>query len=489
MHVLLYPIDQTNIKIDTDESVLMELNDRYSFFVHGHMFSPLYKNHIWDGKKRLISLKYKTIQRGLLEDLVAYCESQGYTTSFSDAESPQSAPQSLTIESFLEGLTLPHIPHDFQVEALKNIVFSNGRKIIESATGSGKSLIQYLIVMYALQSNWCEKILIVVPTTMLVDQLTDDFCEYGENDPNWNRNFVHKIYAGEDKQSDAPITISTWQSLYALDEPYFHQYDGILVDEVHEGKSDSITKIVSSCINAHLRVGATGTLDDVKLHRLILQGLFGSVIKVSSAAELMERKILAQLTVKCITLKYQDEDECKLVRKMSYDQELDYIVELEKRNLFVSKLASNLKGNKLILVTKIEHGNRLIEALSGYEGPVHFINGKMKPEKRSEIRKACELSDNMVIIATYKTFQLGVNIVNLDHVIFASPSKSKTRVLQSIGRTVRRSAEKVEASAYDIVDDFTGIRKRQNYLLKHFLERFKYYCEENFNVVQHEIKF
>lgn len=277
------------------------------------------------------------------------------------------------------------------------------------------------------------------------------------------------------------LVCTTWQSIYKNDKEYFEQFDFVIGDEAHQFKAKSLTTILSGCVNAKYRIGTTGTLDGTQTHKLVLEGLFGPVYKAVSTAELIENKQLASFRIKCLILKYP-ETICKEARNWDYNTEIEYIVTNRARNEFIKNLALSLEGNTLILFQFVEkHGKDLhgIIKENAKNRHVFFVFGGTDVEVRESVRSITEKESNAIIVASYGTFSTGVNIRNLHNIIFASPSKSRIRNLQSIGRGLRLGENKEEAVLFDIADDFrTG--KFDNYTLKHFIERVKIYDEEKF---------
>ena len=363
-------------------------------------------------------------------------------------------------------------PRDYQLEAFVYAV-RNRRALLLSPTASGKSFIIYLLTRY-----YNARTLIIVPTTSLVSQLASDFADYGfESD-----RYVHRIFSGQDKQTDKPIVISTWQSIYKLDKKYFEQFDVVIGDEAHLFKANSLSSIMSKLHNCRFRFGFTGTLDGTQTHRLVLEGLFGVVKKVTTTAELIEQKHLADFSIKAIVLKYPD-DTKKLLKDASYQDEIDFIVRNESRNRFIKNLALSLdNGNTLLLFQYVEkHGKVLYNMIKNDAGDrkVFFVSGEVEGEEREQIRKIVETEQDAIIVASYGTFSTGVNIRNLHNIIFSSPSKSRIRNLQSIGRGLRMSDTKTSSTLYDIADDLSW-KSKKNHTLLHFIERINIYNEEKF---------
>jgi superfamily II DNA or RNA helicase len=229
---------------------------------------------------------------------------------------------------------------------------------------------------------------------------------------------------------------------------------------------------------AKYRFGFTGTLDGTQTHKWVLEGLFGPSYKLVRTEELMKKGYLAKLNAKIIVLKHD------AMEFASYQSEIDYLISHQQRNKFIKNLAVDLKGNTLVLFSRVEdHGKILFDMINsdiGENRKVFFIHGGVDVEDRELARSIVEVESNAVIVASYGTFSTGINIKNLHNVIFASPSKSRIRNLQSIGRVLRKGTKKFSATLYDIADDCT-YRSKKNYTLNHLVERIKIYNEENFN--------
>jgi superfamily II DNA or RNA helicase len=329
-----------------------------------------------------------------------------------------------------------------------------------------------------------DKILIIVPTTSLVEQLYKDFKDYGYNS---DRN-VHRIYQGHDKDTTKRVVISTWQSIYNLPKKWFEQYGMVVGDEAHLFKAVSLTKIMSKLEKCKYRVGLTGTLDGTKTHKLVLEGLFGTVNKVVSTSELQEKKQLANLKIFCLILQHDKQVRADMFGK-TYQEEMDYLVSNEKRNKYIRNLVTGLQGNTLVLFQYVEkHGvilQKLIEEKSDKQ--VFFVYGGVAAEEREKIRFITEKSEGAIIVASYGTFSTGINIRNLHNIVFASPSKSRIRNLQSIGRGLRLKDNDSDATLYDIADDLTH-NEKENYTLAHFRERINIYNEEDFEYEIHNVE-
>ena len=473
-------LNEVYLKIECDNpGICYELVQYFTFEVPGHKFMPAYRNKMWDGKIRLFSDKTGKIYVGLLDYIKEFCDRNeiGYDidddvddTKNVDKNNVEDFIKSLKPKSKGKDLTL----RDYQSEAIWYGISKN-RGMLISPTASGKSLIIYALIRYYNLLLRDKKILILVPTTSLVEQMYSDFIDYG-----WDDKYLHRIYQGHEKDTDKPVIISTWQSLYKLDKKYFENFGCVVGDEAHLFKSKSLTTIMTKLINCKYRFGMTGTLDGTQTHRLVLEGLFGKVKKVTTTKELIDKDTLASLKIKCIVLKHKEED-CKAVKDLKYSEEIQYIVSHKTRNDFISRLCDNLSGNTLCLYQLVEkHGLVLYNLMKDFNRKVFFIHGGVDTEDREKIRAITEKETNAIIIASYGTFSTGINIRNLHNVVFASPSKSRIRVLQSIGRGLRKSDKgDIYTTLLDIADDFS-YKDRKNFTLNHFLERINIYNEEQF---------
>jgi superfamily II DNA or RNA helicase len=329
------------------------------------------------------------------------------------------------------------------------------------------------------------KTLILVPTTSLVEQLYKDFEDYG-----WSSGtYCQKIYQGHEKKVTKDVVISTWQSIHRMPRQYFRQFGAVFGDEAHLFKAKSLTGILTKLDTCKYRFGLTGTLDGTQTHRLVLEGLFGKAKYVVTTKELIDNKTLADLEIKCIVLKYPDEDR-KIVKEFDYGAELEYIVTKKKRNLFLCDLMGHCNGNTLCLSQFVEkHGEVLYKLVKDKykDRKVFFVYGGVSTDTREEIREIVENEKDAIIVASYGTFSTGINIRNIGNIVFASPSKSKIRVLQSLGRGLRQHGGGKTLRLYDISDDLS-IDSKLNFTLRHFRERINIYKEQKFRFKIDRIK-
>jgi superfamily II DNA or RNA helicase len=479
MKLLIMNVNEVYVHIECEEGIAYELHSYFEFYVPGYQFTPKYRAKVWNGKIYLFSLRTRLIYRGLVPYIIKFCEDRNYQCEYED-ELYNKEFSVKEAKEFIQTLNIPIEPRDYQLDAFIHAIRMR-RALLLSPTASGKSLIIYLIMRYV---N-ARKSLIIVPTISLVTQLASDFADYGfESD-----RYIHRIFAGQDKQTDKPITISTWQSLYKLPKEYFQQFELVIGDEAHLFKSKEISDLMCKILNAKYRIGTTGTLDGTKTHKLVLEGLFGPVRKVTTTKELMDEGHVADFNIKCLLLKHPDSI-CQALKKSTYQQEIEYIVLNEARNKFISNLGLSLKGNTLILYQYVDkHGKILYDMINKEVGErkCFFVYGKTEGEVREEIRHIVEKENDAIIIASYGTFSTGINIRNLHNIIFASPSKSRVRNLQSIGRGLRKSETKDSATLYDIADDLR-YKKHDNFTLKHFAERIRIYSEEKFSFKIYKIE-
>lgn len=475
-HLFISKKNEVYLYIEAEPHIYYELADQFTFEVPNAKFSPQYKNKYWDGKIRLFNTQTGEIYIGLLDRIIQFCEDHEYIYEFADNKFyglPFEINENISKEGVKDYMTTisRHSPRDYQVEGVYDALRHN-RKLLISPTASGKSLMIYSVVRYYVERQ--QNILIVVPTTSLVEQMYKDFADYG-----WDvGSYCHKIYAGKERETDSQVIITTWQSIYKLPKQYFSRFNVVVGDEAHQFKSKSLISIMTKLCDAKYRFGFTGTLDGSQTHKWVLEGLFGPSYKIINTDELMKKGHLAKLDIKILLLKHPPN------RFQVFEDEVQYLINHTKRNNFIKNLTLDLKGNTLVLFSRVEtHGQPLYDLINTNkvdDRHVFFIHGGVETEERERVREITEKENNAIIVASYGTFSTGINIRNLHNVVFASPSKSRIRNLQSIGRVLRKGENKVKATLYDIADDIS-YKSRKNYTLNHLIERIKIYNEENFN--------
>ena len=475
--------NEVYLKVQAEPYVNQELSDHFTFDVPGAKFMPQYRSKYWDGKIRLYSTATGEIYVGLLDKIVAWAKKSGYSVTFEDNKfygTPFEHNEMISKEGVKDYMTSisRHSPRDYQIEGVYDALRYN-RRLLISPTASGKSLMIYSIVRYFAEQS--KKILLVVPTTSLVEQMFKDFEDYG-----WNaEQFCHKIYSGRERTNKNPVTITTWQSIYKLDKKFFDGFDVVIGDEAHQFKSKSLIGIMTKLRDTKYRYGFTGTLDGSQTHKWVLEGLFGPSYKITKTKDLIDKGHLSKLDIRVLLLKHPPQ------KFEKYEDEIQYLISHEQRNNFIKNLALSLKGNTLILYSRVEtHGQVIYDLINnsiGSERKLFYVHGGVDAEERELVREVTEKEEDAIIVASYGTFSTGINIKNLHNVVFASPSKSRIRNLQSIGRVLRKGNNKSKAMLYDIADDCTH-NSRKNYTLNHLIERIKVYNEENFNYEFNQIK-
>ena len=465
------------LEIKTEPSIEQELSEHFCFYVPGYKFMPAYKNRMWDGKIRLYDLRKKVLYTGLFEYLKEFADVRNYDILV-DNDAFYGRPDTVLdhdLDAFLseirlsvngEGIT----PRDYQLTAL-SLLLAKTKSLLLSPTASGKSLIIYLALRYYLEM-YDNDVLIIVPTTSLVEQMYSDFADYSQFDEWEASNECHRIYAGKDKYHfKERVTITTWQSIYKESHSWFQRYGMVIGDEAHNFKAKSLTAILEKCTEAQYRIGTTGTLDGTQTHQLAL----------------------ADLDIKILLLKYKEEI-CRQVVKNKYQEEIDFIVKYSPRNNFISNLALDQDGNTLILFQFVEkHGKPLhtmlsdkLEANGRKSRKLFYVSGETDVDTREKIREITETQEDAIIVASMGTFSTGINIKRLHNIIFASPSKSQIRVLQSIGRGLRKTKDGKSTQVFDIADDMHW-KSKKNYTLQHAAVRIKIYSKEKFKYEIHEI--
>jgi len=474
--LLLQKVNEVYLKVVSEQpSVVQELSDHLTFMVPGAKFSPAYKNKFWDGKIRLLNSLTGVTYAGLVKEISEFANARNYDIQIDPELQPGELLSSDEVNNYISHLSTKEA-RDYQRHAF-NIAITSNRAIFLSPTASGKSLIIYLIACYYLSILRKQRVLVIVPTVSLVLQMKKDFEEYAGKSLD-----IHSITAGVDKVTTSPVVISTWQSIYKMPKDWFKQFGCVIGDEVHLFKATSLKSIMEKLIDCKYRFGFTGTLDGSLTNKVTLEGLFGPVKQVTTSAELMDQGHIANLKIKAIILQYPSEARM-IARKFSYQDEMDFLVRNEKRNKFIRNLSLSLDGNSLVLFQYVEkHGQILFDMVSNKDPKrkIFFVHGGVEGDDREKIRGIVENETNAIIVASYGTFSTGINIRNLHNVVLASPSKSRVRILQSIGRGLRIGDEKDTMTLYDLADDLK-YKTQTNYTLQHFMERINIYNEQGFD--------
>jgi superfamily II DNA or RNA helicase len=477
-------LDEVYVRVFSDGSIEQELADFFTYEYPGARFTPQYRARLWDGKVRLYDQVRKTLYLGLVTYVEEFAARNGYAIEYVNQVRHTNNITSESVEAYAKSLD----PHgrgkpieirDYQIDAVTTAL-DQERTLLLSPTASGKSFIIYTTMRWHLAAN--RKCIIIVPTTSLVEQLYTDFEDYSSANK-WDvSTHCQKLYSGFTREFTKDVLITTWQSIYLQPKSWFKQFNVIFGDEAHQFKAKSLTTVMEKMDNIRYRIGTTGTLDNKKVHRLVLEGMFGPVHRVTTTKALMDSGRLTTLNIMCIILKYNEEIR-KARKNNTYQDEMDWIVSCEPRNKFIRNLAIKSEGNTLVLFQYVEkHGKILYELIKSKvhdKRKVFFVYGGTETTDREAIRHITEGESDAIIIASFGTFSTGINIPSLENVIFASPSKSKIRNLQSIGRGLRLKDGKTKCNLYDLADDLHW-KSWKNHTLNHAAERYKTYAEEEF---------
>ena len=490
--VSIEKLDEVYVRIFSDPSIEQELCDFFTYEYPGARFTPQYRARLWDGKVRLYDQIRKTLYVGLVSYVEEFCIRNGYQVEFKTPIHKTNDITANEVEQYAKSLD----PHgrgkpieirDYQIEAVQTAL-DKERTLLLSPTASGKSFIIYTAMRWHLSKT--RKCIIIVPTTSLVEQLYTDFEDYSSANK-WPVDLnCQKLYSGFTKDFTKDVLITTWQSVYLQPKSWFKQFDVIFGDEAHQFKAKSLTTVMDKMDNIRYRIGTTVTLDNKKIHRLVLEGIFGPMHRVTTTKALMDSGRLSNLNIMCVILKYSEEIR-KAKKNMTYQEEMDFIVSNEARNKFIRNLAIKSEGNTLVLFQYVEkHGKVLYDRIkekADSERKIFFVYGGTETSDREAIRHITEGESDAIIIASFGTFSTGINIPSIENVIFASPSKSKIRNLQSIGRGLRLKEGKTHCNLYDLADDLHW-KSWKNHTLNHAAERYKIYAEEQFEIKLVEVE-
>ena len=499
MAILYYKkINETYIQIASDEDyVLKELSEYFSFFADGYRYSPQFKARVWDGKIRLVNLRTMTTLAGLVPSIAKFCAERNYQLiDQTEQHLKFEADDISNFDQWVNSLNLPFEPRDYQLSTVR-YALQSGRGLLLSSTGSGKSLIIYLVVRWMLKHD--RKVCLIVPSTSLVEQMHNDFKNYASKDDSFDVDQrVHKLYAKikTTKPYEDQCIITTWQSIQNYDKSLFETWDCVIVDEAHGCKAKIIDAILKGAINAKYRFGLTGTLTGMVCHEYQITGLLGSIYQATTTKDLQNQGYLSNCTIYMVDLKYPDGEAKQLWKetkelKKTYFDEVDFVNHHVKRQLFIRNLVCSLKGTTLILFRFREHGEwlyNLIKEKIGDSRPIYHIDGKVDAKKREEIRQELKKPDsNAILVFSVATSATGIDIKSIENLIL-SPSKSKVQTLQSIGRSLRLCEGKNGAKVFDIVDDLrTG--RRRNFLYNLAQKRLEFYTSEGFDVQFKSVQF
>lgn len=453
VHIVLH--DRLSLRLDTTNyEYLNKIKEHYTEYVDGYMFIPLYKSGRWNGKKSIFNTNVRRLPYGLITDLLKFTKNE-----FPELEIIVDS----DITSLFRGIepdttwNLKHYPYPYQEECiLAALKYSKG--IFSVVTAGGKSLIIAYIIKELLKKD-IKNCIIIVPTAGLVAQFYNDLIDYG-----LYPELLGKVDK-DHKEFDKSIVISTWQSLQRQKKK-MPMYDCVIVDECHSVKATVLNDILQNSYNAIWRYGFTGTVPKCRLDELMVKSYLGPVLKTFSAKDLADDGYISHCVINMININYINKikGEYNEVREIVFDQRY--------RLGLIKHICEQTDHTALILVDKIREGDVLEEMLIEHfpDRDVIFVSGRDNTELREKWRKVADLQDNVIIIATYPVFQMGVNIPSLRTLIFGSPSKSYIRIIQSIGRTLRLHADKEEVGAiiWDIVDNVKYLKKHADIRHRHY---------------------
>lgn len=491
--LIIYKENESFIKIDCEDDINHEINNLFSAFAPGYRFNPRFIRKLWDGKTRFYSPITQLLPIGFVTNLIKWAKNKNYnylTKGFDNFVDNEIKIDEL--ENFINSkLKNNYKIRDYQLNAVYNAL-NKKHGVLLSCTGSGKSLIIYSIFRYLIENKKLKHMLLIVPNVSLVEQIYSDFKDYG-----WDEidDYVELLYATKKPTYKLPILISTWQSLEKLDKDFFEKYQAIVIDECHQAKANVVSRIVKSAYNSVYKIGTTGTLPTEICDQMAINSVIGDVIFELKSEELINLGILTKMTVASIFLKYPI-DFIKLNKDRIYQEEIKMIEEYPTRNKGLKYIIDHSKStdNILILVNHKEHLKQVQNYIKeNYpDKKLSIIHGDVKAKDRENIRKEIEYEDGTLLLATYQTMSTGVNIPKLHSIILYSNSKSRIKVLQSIGRILRKHVSKNKVIVFDIIDDLsyqtrTG-KIHKNYCMLHYDERLSFYNEQKFPVIQHSIE-
>jgi len=486
-------IDNVHIQVFAIPSIRMGMMEHFSRFAKNYYFSPEFKAKRWNGKIHFFRYNTGLVYAGLIKEVLDYCHNDGLSVKVDPDVKEMFQFPAEGLEDYLKNLNLHAYGssiefRDYQTDSIVKSIRSK-RRIIQSPTSSGKSSIIYGIARYLQDKVFEEhdRILIVVPNLSLVTQLRSDFVDYSVLN-GWDVASNVGIFTGEVKENDKQILISTWQSIQKFDSDWFEGFRCLMFDEVHQANqetSKSLVNIGKQC-NAEFRIGLSGSIDDSdETLELTLTGLFGFKTVATTTKQLMDDGVVADLKIHCLKLTHVGKE----YKGKEYKDEIAWLASNVRRNQFIVDLANNCNGNVLVLFNLVQkHGKPLFkmaqEAAKTTGKEVFFVTGGTDTDQREKTRQIAEKHAGCIILASYGVFSTGVSVRNINSMIFASPSKSYKRVVQSIGRGLRVSDTKTRCDLFDLFDHLSGEgteTDRYNYTMEHFIERMKIYIQHEFD--------
>ena len=466
--------DEVNIKIDgLDVATRRKIVNKLKFDLPYARHMPAYKLGRWDGTKTFFGIG-GTGYLAHLDIILPVIEEEGYEIDIEDLREHQSFKFNPIGENYWadQGKTWPEghpaagqpiVLRDYQYDVI-NKFLEHPQSLQEVATGAGKT------ITTATLSHLCEpygRTMVIVPNKSLVVQTEEDYRNLGLD---------VGVYFGDRKELNKTHTICTWQSLNVLDKK---SYDSdtltlaefcegvvaIIIDEVHQAKADVLMKLATQNFkNCAIRWGLTGTVPREKWEFQSILASIGPVINQVSAHDLQQKDVLAQLHIEIVQT-----NDVQVFR--GYQEEYTWLVTDQNRIKWISEKIKqiSLSGNTLVLVNRIDTGNKLLENIPG----AVFISGAVKLDDRKEEYDEIKTSDGKIIVATYGVAAVGINIPRIFNLVLLEPGKSFVRVIQSIGRGIRKAEDKDFVQIWDITSTC-------KYAKRHLTERKKYYKEAKY---------
>jgi superfamily II DNA or RNA helicase len=480
----------------------LDLKDEFRFYVPSSEHDIRFKKGQWDGYKNLYDRRSKRMYIGLLLRLIELAVKRGWKLDIDPDLLPSD--ESLDIDDIKEIVKSLNIhsngkpiePYDYQLDAIMYML-NMGRTVPLAATNAGKSLILYIVIRtYQLLDEFKNKtIFLVVPSTTLVEQMYSDFKDYSTDSKgycDWHVNtHAQKISGDYAKYIEKQIVIITWQSMIKLPFETYDDIGAIFIDETHTAKASSLVNILERCTYTKYRHGVTGTLDGTECNELVIQGLLGPVKRIITAKETIDIGKSCTLEVVMCLLDHPKHirefvynQKLKVQHKNRFQKEIEIVNQLEYRRKFILDFIEAIPGNSIVLFDRVDnYGRELYEAYKLRNENTFLIVGDVKTKDRTDIKDSVETHDDCTIFASFGTMQQGISVNKFHNMFIVSSSKSVIRILQSIGRMMRKHETKDVARIYDLTDDLT-YDNQENYVMKHAMERIQMYSNE-----QHMIKF
>lgn len=468
MEVKVKLFNPLRIQIRTEDTDYMEMmKEEFTSYVEGFRFMPQYRAGGWNGRVCMINKFNHTLPYGLLMDLVRVHKKKFRNNRIvidDEVKNLFKGPK------FRPKWNLSLEPYPYQRDCILASL-NHTKGIIKSATASGKSLVIAYIIRTLLdrKKSGVKKAIIVVSGKSLMEQFYKDLSEYG-----FDPDILGRVYAKK-KEWEKQVVISTWQSL-SKNHKKLDEFEAIIVDEVHGAKAHELKKILSKSAKAKYRLGFTGTLHATDLDNWNVKSYLGPVIREYPAGLLAEQGYISKCNIKMLNVEYvKDEWEG------SYDEIKDEVFQRPFRLELMGRIVESVDHNILMLVGKVEKEGDFLKdyLMSSTSKEVVFISGRDGIETREKWRAECGKRKNIALIATYGIFQQGINIPSLKYIILASPFKAKIRVLQSVGRALRKHADKEEGAIIFDIHDHT------KFFGNHGNMRLRFYDSENFDIKEY----